>query len=124
MKVLKKNNGTLELTVSFADAPEESWAPPINLRRDSLPVLDALKRRLLQGHLEQADESLQPGMQRFIGLFQMPLQQTSFEGVKHRQRIASQIDRRSPTLFGGIRERNGQLQRSIVLLQHFHILSL
>ena len=64
MKKSTKNNGRQELAVSFADDSEASWAPPINLQRGSLPVLDALKRRLLQGHLEQADESLHPWLQR------------------------------------------------------------
>lgn len=64
MNKLLRRNGTQEVRISFAEQPQANWAPLINLRRSSLPALDALKQRLLQVHLEQADEALHPWIRR------------------------------------------------------------
>lgn len=64
MTRLSKNKGTRELNVSFVESADVDWSPVVSLRRESLPALDALKRRLLEAHLGRADESLHPWLHR------------------------------------------------------------
>ncbi|MBC8001294.1 MAG: hypothetical protein H7X97_01785 [Opitutaceae bacterium] len=65
MTTVIKNNRQRALKISFAEQRSDAnWAPVINRRRDALPALDVLKRRLLKMHLERVDQSLHPWVRR------------------------------------------------------------
>lgn len=64
MRKLTERYAGWKLRVSVVEQTETSWAPVISLHRESLPALDALKRRLLEAHLGRADKSLHSWLRR------------------------------------------------------------